>query len=353
VPRRGILCAAATVTGLAVLTACSGGGGVSGLQAALGHIASTSGNRSQIWYDDTAALVKLAGSSPASVKGFALLRGLGSSGLASLAAELPGPTGINVLREGYSISAGSPPAGVTLISGGQDASKISSDLIRLGWARKGGALVAPAPASTSGNEFASTLSVYLGQVSAQGSGLVFGGRAAHLSQAGSPSGPTLAQDPVVSALAGCLGHVVAAWIGAYHAGPGLRPAPSEVAVGVTSPASNASVPRVVGCAAWPTATAAASYRRDLGRALASGMSVSRGERFSDLLTHASVRDVGGREHVVAWHADTPGDAQLAIQLVQSTDLPGLPDCQRLPPAARSHEPGCTISETITGAYTTG
>lgn len=337
---RGFLYAAITVTGLAALTACSGGGGGSGLQTALGRIANTSNNRSQIYYDDTAALVKLAGANPASTKGFAPLRGLGSSGLASLAAELPGPTGIKLLGESYSISAGTQPDDVSLLSGGQDTAKVTSDLRKLGWKQEDGRLAAPSLASTSGNALGGTLSVFMDQVSASGSDVIFGGAGAKLGQAGSPGGQTLAQDPMISALAGCLGNVVAAWIGSYGTGPQLRPAPSEVAAGLLSPASNSAVPRAVGCAAWPTAAAASTYQRDLTRALASGMSVSRGERFASLLTHVSVRDVGGPDHVVSWQASTPGAAQLVIQLVASSDLPGLPDCQRLSPQAAAHEPGC-------------
>ncbi|MGH3157091.1 MAG: hypothetical protein ACRDNF_11000 [Streptosporangiaceae bacterium] len=329
------------MTGLAALTACSGGGGGNDLQTALGRIANTGNNRSQIYYDDTAALVKLAGASPASVKGFAPLRGFGSSGLGELAAELPGPTSIRLLGENYSISAGTPPDGVSLISGGQDTAKVTSDLTKLGWARKDGRLVAPSLASTNGNELSGTLTVFMAQVSASsGSDVVFGGRGASLTQAGSPSGQTLAQDPLISALAGCLGNVVAAWIGSYSAGPQLRPAPSEVAAGLLSPARNSSVPQAVGCAAWPTATAASTYQRNLTKALANGMSASRGERFSNLLTHVSVRNVGGPDHVVSWQASTPGDAQLVIQLVQSVDLPGLPDCQRLASPAVAGQPGC-------------
>jgi hypothetical protein len=340
VPRRGILCAALAVTSVTALAACSGGGS-SGLQAALGRIANTSGNRSQIWYDDTAELVKLAGASPASAKGFAPLRGIGTSGLVSIAAELAGQTGIKVFGEDYSISAGSPPAAVSLISGGQNASQTASDLTKLGWVKQGSTLLAPSLASTGGNDLTGTLSVYLGRVSdSGGSDLVFGGRGADLGQAGSPSGRTLAQDPVIGALASCLGNVVAAWIGTYDAGPQLRPAPSEVAVGVLTPASNASVPQAVACTSWPSTTAAGTYQRNLSRALTSGMSFSRGQRFSSLLTQPQVRDVGGPEHVIAWQAGTPGDSQLAFQLVESTDLPGLPDCQRIPPSDWGQYPGC-------------
>jgi len=341
VPSRGILCpAVAAVSGLVLLTACSGGSsGTTGLESALGHIANTSGNHSQIWYDDTSALVKLAGASPGSSKGFALLRGIGTGGLVSYATELPGRTAVKVLSENYAISAGSPPSNLTLISGGQDAGRTATDLTRLGWARKGGRLVAPPVKSARGNEFTASLSLEMAQVS-DGSGpdITVGGKSADLGQAGSPQGQTLAQSPVIKALAGCLGNVVAASIGTYSSGS--HPAPSEVATGVLTPASNSSVPHVVTCAAWPTAAAASAYQHNLAKALRSGEAYSRGEPFAQLLTHSAVRTAGGPWHIVAWRASTPQNAQLVFQLAESEDLPALPDCQRLPPQAVRQVPGC-------------
>jgi hypothetical protein len=329
------------VTSLAVLTACSGGGS-SGLQSALGSIANTAGNRTGIYYDNTAALVKIAGDKPDSTKGFAMLLGFGTgpSGLISYTGDLPASTGINVLGENYSISAGTPGDDLTLLSGGQDASKTASYLTRLGWVKHGRTLVAPAsPTSTS--EITEALSLELKQVSdSGGSNLVFGGASANLSQAGSPSGQTLAQDPVISALASCLGNVAAAYIGTYQIS-GLQTTPTEVAVGVLSPASNSSVPQAVGCAAWPSAAQASLYQRNLSEALSSGISYTLNERWSNLLTHASVSNVGGPEHVIAWHADTPGSGQAVMQLVDDQSLPALPDCQRLPAAADHRVPGCS------------
>jgi hypothetical protein len=332
--------AVAAVAGLVMLTACSSGsGGSTGLQTALGHIADISGNRSQIWYDNTSELVKLAGANPASSKGFAPLRGIGTGDLASFAADLPGQTAVKVFGEDYAISAGSPPSNLTLISGGQDAGQTASDLTRLGWAKQGGRLVAPSPASASGGRSTVTLALEMAQVSdGSGQDLTIGGRGADLGQAGSPSGKTLAQDPVISALAGCLGNVVAASIASYS---GSHPAPSEVATGVVTPSGNSSGPQVVTCAAWPTSAAASAYRRNLGQALRSGESYSRGERFARLLTHASVHSAGGPEHIVSWQAGTPGDAELVFQLAESEDLPALPNCQRLPPTVLHLVPGCT------------
>lgn len=330
----------AALAGLVLLSACSGGsGGSTGLESALGHIANTTATRSQIWYDDTSELVKLAGTSPGTTKGFALLRGIGTGGLIDYATQLPSQTAVKVFGEDYAISAGDPPGNLTLISGGQDASKTASDLTRLGWAKKDGRLVAPPMNATKGNQFAATLTLEMTQVSdAGGANLTVGGKSANLSQAGSPSGQTLAQNPTVSALAGCLGNVVAASIGSYNSGS--HPTPSEVATGVLTPSGNSSVPQVVTCAAWPTAAAASSYQRNLTKALSSGESYSRGERFAKLLTHSSVHAVGGPEHIVSWRAGTPGDAQLVLQLVTSEDLPALPNCQRLAPAAVRLVPGC-------------
>jgi len=101
-----VLPATATVVLACALAGCSGGSGQggsggTGLDAALANVASTPATRAQVAYDDTAALVKLSGTSPGTTKGFAVLRGWGASSLMDLAVRLSGDTGIDVFNEDY------------------------------------------------------------------------------------------------------------------------------------------------------------------------------------------------------------------------------------------------------------
>ncbi len=325
-PRRHAAVAAAAIV-LAVLGAgCSSGGaaghGSSSLTAALGRVADTSSNRAQIWYDDTAALVRVAGRSWHRHRGFALLRGVGAPGLVPWAGQIS--AGIRVIDENYAIAAGTPPRGIGLLAGGQQAGRVTGYLARLGWKPHGRGLRAPPlRAVMGGSTIGAALDLPLAQVRADGQDLRYGYARTDLREVGQPAGRTLAGDPVVGALARCLGHVVAAWIGSYPPSPPL--APAEVAVGVRAPAGRASVPQAVGCSAWRSAAAAAAYRLDLDRALlGSGVDPVSHEPFSRLLPRASVHGVGGAQHLVSWQADSPGHAPLVFKMVETRDLPALP-----------------------------
>jgi hypothetical protein len=148
---------AITVIALATaLGGCSGGSGAggsggTGLDAALAKVADGPVTRAQVAYDNTAALVKLAGTGLDPTKGFALLRGYGASSLMELVTQLTSDTGINVLGEDYAITAGNPPQMVTLLHGGQSASVVTSRLGKLGWKQDNGALLAP-PLNSSGSQ---------------------------------------------------------------------------------------------------------------------------------------------------------------------------------------------------------
>jgi hypothetical protein len=329
--------------GLAVVivavAGCGGSGGSGGsgggLESALSRVADTAANRSEITYDNTAVLVQLAGKSLTSTKGFAELRGWGASAVADEADLLPGEAGFNLLGENYSISAGSPPKILSLMSGGQSASEITSHLTSLGWKRSAGKLVAPPPLTA--NSQAAVLAFSMAQVQPVGSDVVFGGSGASLGQIGSPQGATLASDPSISALAQCLGNVVAATIvsGGYLGGK----KPAALAVGITQPASNTATPHAVACVSWSSQADATAYATDVRQALTKGISAVDDEPFSTILTHASVTTIGGGQHVVEWQADTQ-NAQTVFVMVDDIGLPALPDCERLPAYAIARFVGC-------------
>jgi hypothetical protein len=181
------------------------------LRQALARVADTDGTRSQIYYDDTSALVTLAGRNLGGTAGFAVLRGSGAEGLQSLAQVISSQPGIQLFDADYTITAGSPPSQVGLLAGGQPGSSITGNLTKVGWRQQGNTLVGPSPLSAGGDQQETAmLALNLARVRTNGSDVTYGEASADLDQIGSPSGRTLAQDPAVDAAAHCLGDVVAA-----------------------------------------------------------------------------------------------------------------------------------------------
>jgi hypothetical protein len=342
-----VIYAAVVVLLAGALGGCSGGGGSGGgsLDAALARVVDTAINRSQISYDNTAELVRLSGTGPGPAngplavdlgptKGFAVLRGWGS-GLYLLLNTLAGATGISVLKEDYAISVG--PQMLTLLQGGQSGSLVTSRLTRLGWKQHGGTLVGPVfpHGSRAASEFEPSMHV----VRTSGSDVTFEAVGDDLGQIGSPTGDTLASDPVIKALASCLGDVVAAQLGVGRYLGGRRPV--GVGVGIRTPSSNSATPRAVACVAWSSQAAATQYTADARKALTSGLSADSPYRpYATVLSHPSVTDIGGSRHIVRWEADTANRASLILQLYENGNLPGLPTCTRLSPTTRKRVFGC-------------
>jgi hypothetical protein len=340
---RVVLLAIAIIVVAGTLGGCSGGSaqggsGGTGLDTALATVADTAVTRAQISYDDTAELVRLSGTSPGTTKGFAVLRGWGASSLMDLAAQLSSDTGISVFTEDYAISAGNPPQMVTLLHGGQSASLVTSRLGKLGWKQDNGALSGPPPTGGGGSDVTGLYALQMHVVRADGSDVRLGQSGASIGQLDSPSGSTLASNPLISALAGCLGDVVAAQI---QVGGDLGgKSPAAVAIGVRRPASNTATPRAVACVAWSGQAAATQYTADARKALSSGMSLATLQPYSGLLSHASVTSISGSQNIVQWQADTPRRADQVFQMYLNRDLPALPNCSRLPRAAGSTIIGC-------------
>jgi hypothetical protein len=316
----------------------SGGSGSSGLETALARVSDTANNRDAIYYDNTAELVSLAGSSlSVESKGYGQLRGMGASSLLIFMNTLPSDTGINLFDENYAISAGNPPATVTLVAGGQDASLVTGRMTKLGWKKDAdGTLTGPSPLTAPGNggEYA----ISMGKVRAENSDVLAGGSGANLSQIGSPSGRTLADDPDINALAGCLGNVAAA---VMYGGPQtvITAASTEVAVGISQPASATATPHAVVCVSWPSQAAADTYASNVRKALSTGLSPQLNERFSAILPHATVTSVGGDAHVVEWQAG-PSNVEAVFDMLNVGGLPALPNCSKLTAAEKAQIIGC-------------
>lgn len=234
-----------------------------------------------IYYDNTAELVHLAGKNPQETSGFALLRGWGANPITDLLQALSVVPHRQLCPDQYL--------------------------------------------------------QYMDQVLPSGSDVVFGGKAAHLGQVGSPSGRTLAADPVIGELARCLGNVVAASI---FTGAGITEEPTEVAAGVSQPASGTATAHAVVCVAWPSQATAAKYAANVRKALSTELSYEYDQPYSVMLPNATVTSIGGSQHVMQWQADTPGGADTVLQMATSIDLPALPDCN-LPSAGKVLVIGCT------------
>jgi hypothetical protein len=262
---------------------------------------------------------------------------LGASSLIDLGVQLSSDTGISIFTEDYAISAGNPPRMVTLLHGGQSASLVTSRLGKLGWKQDNGTLTGPSPLS-GGSEATGLYALQMHTVRADGSDVRIGRSDTASDQLGSPSGSTLAANPLVSALADCLGDVVAAQIQVGGDLGGKRP--TGLAIGVRRPASNSATPHAVACVAWSSQAAATQYTADARKALSSGRSLATDQPYSNLLSHPTVTSVGGGQNIIQWQADTTRRADQIFQMYEASDLPALPSCARLPKAAARIVIGC-------------
>ncbi|MFL6072224.1 MAG: hypothetical protein ACJ73S_02260 [Mycobacteriales bacterium] len=330
-PRAKVL---GTVLVLGLLAGCSGGGSGSssggggdrtGLRAALARVADTAETRREVAYDDTAALVKLAGRGWNSNSAYGQLRGFGASSLVAFEQLLAENPGINLLDADYTVVAGQPPAQIGLVAGGQHQDKVNG-MTRRGWKRQGDHLVAP-PFSAADMDHPENgeLALNMATVKAGGSDMAYGGTGAKLDWVTSPGKQTLATDRAIGALADCLGDVVAAQVVSSYTASGAKP--DLVAAGIRRPHGNSDTPHAVVCVSWPSASAADQYASAVRTALASGKSMRTLEPYADTLKHPTVRNVGGGTHVVGWGADTPGRAMLVFQMISEMDLPALPSCR--------------------------
>lgn len=323
---------------LSLLPACSGGGSNTQLTVALATIADNPNTRAEIQYDDTAALVDLAGASWSSTKGFAPLRGYGSGSLASYGRVLADSLHLRMFDADYGITAGRPPRSISVLRGGQGSVSLAA-LRKWGWRTRGDRLVAPSLDRVGGNPtVTASLTPVLAQVRSSDSNLVYGSSRARLDQADTAGGfgrfgadGTLAGDPRVGALADCLGDVVAADI----LGTDLPGGATGIAVGVRRPDRNTDTPHAVACVSWSGSGAEHKYASRVRHALTSGTDLATGQGYATVLRDPSVRDVGGSQHLVAWDADTLHGANQIFEMLDNDDLPALVKCSDLPPVARS------------------
>ncbi|WP_433817666.1 hypothetical protein [Actinomadura scrupuli] len=308
------------MTCLAVLattaTGCGSDGDGTALERALSKVPAGQPARTSVSFDDTAGLTKVAGkgsgsSDPGSYAG---LRGYGSGPVLAYSSQVKGLTPAAAT---FTVTAGTPPRAVSLLSGGQDSGQVADKLTAAGYRRDGKNLAAPGLGAVKDPTFAG-LTLSMAKFRASGHDIAYGGSGADLSDLGSPSGKSLADDPLIKPLADCLGDVVAADFEPMHGASGSV----EFAVGVRRPSSGTSVPQVVGCGAFSTAAQANDYR---GRAAdPQGVSARTREPWTKLLPGLRADVPGGPRHLVRWTATSPGRVRLVFDMLRALDLPGLP-----------------------------
>lgn len=301
------------------------------LRLALSRIAATADTRKSVSFDDTSRLARFAGTK----QGYGDLRSSAAATLASYSKIIEEQPGIALAKADYTVTAGQPPKTVGVVAGGQDADKVTHGLTDLGWRDGQGHLTAPDPMSIT-DETLAPLALSLAKVHPEDADLIYGGGAANLDDADHPSGPTLADDPRILALAECLGDVVAArvetptMLGKLH--------PTAIAVGVRAPARDTDTPHVVVCASWASADDATRYHTLLDKALREQASMVTATPWTEILAHPSSHDVGGDEHVVSFEADTPNaPASGILNMLNRLDLPAFPCAAapaRMTPAQR-------------------
>lgn len=327
---------------------CSSGGGIqslaaTGFRAALAHVAATDTTRAYVSYDDTAALVAVAGKDLAPAADdrahYGQLRGNGVPSLTPYAFVLHDSAGLALFDAKYTISGGMPPNQVGFVSGGQPADQLTKGFTGLGWHQDGNRLVAPGMADIKDDTLGAAV-FSLAQLSAADGNLRYGSQSAKLDDIGGTPAHSLADDPLIGALADCLGPVAAATIDARGTSP-AKPHPKAIALGLRAPKQKTDTPHLVACAAFGNADDATSYRDRVRKALTTGTSLASNQPWHELLTSPSVADPTGDQHIVAWQADAPDHANLAVDLLARNDLPALADCSRLPPAIRAaHSDDC-------------
>jgi hypothetical protein len=287
-----------------------------GFAAALGRIAATDATRSAVAWDDTAALLALVGDER-KPEGFGRLAFTGYPGLGLTEPTAEADVKLALRRATFVVSAGRAPDTVGLVAGGQRPDRVRDALTALGWKLEGDRLVHPGMIART--EPASRYSIQLNQVRGDGEDVVIGLNKATLSSAGHPGGPTLADDARISALAECLGDVVAATVSAETGAP----AATAVAIGVPRPSSRTDEPRAVVCVSWSDQAAADRYAEGLAGVLRGGDSRRTGRPWSELLRDTEVDRPGGDERIVRWRAATPGRAGRVSEMLLARDLPGL------------------------------
>ncbi len=266
------------------------------LQKALGRVgADAAGKLSYIEFVDRKRLTALAS------KDKAKWQGLETFGVDVLYTgfDYEDMLGIDLDAADYAVTAGSPPAKITLVVGGQDSSAVKSAAKEVGY--KGTGVL-----SQEWN-LEEPLTVSIAHVLAAENYVALGGRAADMTQVGA-SGDTLRDLAGVGEVSSCLGSVV----GAIYAKPGSDA--KLVGVGVQENGGNVTS---VMCVKASSGADAASLAAKVKEDLASGQ-----QKYADSFKDTSVATVGG-DVVQAKLPHSRAAVGVIFGMLLNLDLPGL------------------------------
>jgi hypothetical protein len=292
------------------------------LRGALEHITANDNTRAWVEYGRPKALLAANGGSPAKSP-YAGASGYGESDLANYAKLLPPLVGFDPTTADVAVSAGQPPTHAGWLIGGVDASQVEQALTKLG-AKKDGATLRLAPDDQTdlngplSKQLQGRMTI-LNVVSADGTSLRYGTSSASLDLVGTGSGSTLGSDTTVVAVADCLGDPLAAVLTDQPAGP--SGSHREIGIGVTGTSASDATEQL--CVATGSRDEATAMRTRLQTALTSGKSQRQNEKWSDLLTNASVDLQPGNVVRLTAHPAPDGPATTLFQALVNKDLDSL------------------------------
>jgi hypothetical protein len=307
-----------TAITFAGVVACSddGDGGGSGLLAALDRVKATDSTRSYVEYGNAAAARSLL---EADRKRFLTMSGFGMGNLRNYSKVVAKDLGFDPAAAREAITAGNPPDWSAIIWGDYDVAAVNKRFGELGIERSDDGDVTTWTSSATGAiQFDSPLVTMAGpgtlnNVRTAPGSFAFSPKRDTLAWVTDPGDDTLAEDPTMKTIAGCLGDVMAAII------TKSKNSTETVAVGVQAPSAT-DVTEVV-CVA-PGTRDPASVRDQVSNELATGQSPQARRPWSELLPNAKVEVSGFPQPAVRITA-TPGTENppgRVIQMLNNRDL---------------------------------
>ncbi len=280
------------------------------LSAALSRVRPAAlGETGDFEFGDTARLRELAATEP---KVWRQETFAGSGSLAAYGQVIKDGLGIDLTTATSALTAGSAPAALVLITGGQHADAIKGAATKAGWSGSG-TLTRPRDLSTM-NSVGAGLAIFAPQIRPLGSDVVVGGLTADMSLL-AESGAGADGGPLMTSATNCLGDVVLA----QGTGFGTRTDPSASAVGVR--ASSGRITSVI-CLEAGGSDQATELAGRVRTELASGTSARSGRPWKELLPNAVVDPVAGTPAMVRITSDTAStNPHLVLSLLVQRDLP--------------------------------
>jgi hypothetical protein len=199
-----------------------GGGLPTSISAALAGVPSAGWDGTYLEFGDVTQVVALNGGSLGAGPVEAYV-GLGESSIAGFEEEAGSVLGFDPLKATAAVTVGQPPSQATVLYGTYDAASIGRKLTASGFKQKGaaagGTLWAYGP-DNQVNVNNPTGDAQMNDLNVATSRIAYGGSSVNVDRLVAPTGPTLASNAQLSALASCLGDASAAVITTFAPSPG-------------------------------------------------------------------------------------------------------------------------------------